>query len=73
MLLTVDINEVALDVYYDCLATRDPLGTGNSPTSFEVDFISIETLCDTVNLLSVLSEDVLMDIEQEVINFESEK
>tara|TARA_B110000908_G_scaffold7720_1_gene9627 strand:+ start:410 stop:604 length:195 start_codon:yes stop_codon:yes gene_type:complete len=62
-----------LDVYYDCLRTTDPLSTGDSPTSYEVDFISIETLSDTVNMLSILSEDALMDIERQVIDVEGQK
>jgi hypothetical protein len=73
MLLTVKVNGVKLDVYYDCLRTTDPLSTGDSPDCFEVDFISIETLSDTANMLSIISEEVLMDIEQAIKNLESEK
>lgn len=73
MLYQTKIKGISLDVYYKCLKTSDPLGTGDSPTSYEVDLISIETLNDTVNMLSIISEDVLIDIEQQIINFESEK
>lgn len=73
MLLTVEVNDISLDVYYTCLITKDPLATSDSPTSYEVDFISIETLSDPVNMLSILSEGVLMDIEQQIIDVESEK
>tara|TARA_R110000822_G_scaffold44462_8_gene119243 strand:+ start:1635 stop:1856 length:222 start_codon:yes stop_codon:yes gene_type:complete len=73
MLLTVKVNGVKLDVYYTCQKTDDSYGTGDSPTQYEIDFNSIETLTDTANMLSIISEEVLMDIEQAVINFESEK
>jgi len=73
MLLTMDINKIDLDVYYNCLTTTDPLATGDSPTCFEVDLIGVETLYDAVDVTSLLSEDVLMQIEQKIINFESER
>jgi len=73
MLYTTKVNNVHFDCYYDCLRITDGYGTGDSPTLYEIDFNSIETAGDTVNLMSVLSEDVLSTIEDEVVAHEASK
>lgn len=71
MLHTTEIHGVKLDVYYDCLKTTDGYGTGDSPTLYEIEFNSIETQGDSVCLISILSDSVLDEIEEEIIRFES--
>ena len=73
MLYTTKVNNVNFDCYYDCLRTSDGYGTGDSPTLYEIDFNSIETAGDSVNLMSVLSEDVLSILEDEVVYYEASK
>tara|TARA_R110000787_G_scaffold284738_1_gene398838 strand:- start:25750 stop:25971 length:222 start_codon:yes stop_codon:yes gene_type:complete len=73
MLYETAINNVKLDVYYDCLKTTDGYSTGDSPTQYEIDFNSIETASDSQNLMSILSEDILMILETEIIAYEASK
>ena len=73
MLYTTEIHGVKLDVYYDCLKTTDGYGTGDSPTLYEIEFNSIETANDSYNLMSVLSDDVLDTLEDEIIAYEASK
>ena len=73
MLYTTKVNNVNFDCYYDCLKTTDGYGTGDSPTLYEIDFNSIETAGDTVNLISVLSDDVISLLEDEIIAYEASK
>jgi len=73
MLYTTKVNGIALDIYYDCITTTDGYGTGDSPTLYEIEFNSIETQNDSVCLISILSESVLNEIEEEIIRFESGK
>tara|TARA_B110000902_G_scaffold248174_1_gene305045 strand:- start:91 stop:312 length:222 start_codon:yes stop_codon:yes gene_type:complete len=73
MLYEAAINNIKLDIYYDCLKTSDGYATGDSPTSYEIDFNSIETAGDSQNLMSILSEDILMILETEIIAYEASK
>ncbi len=73
MLYTTKINNVNFDCYYDSLKTTDGYGTGDSPTIYEIDFNSIETAGDTVNIMSVLSDNVLALLEDEIIAYEASK
>ena len=73
MLYTTKVNNVHFDCYYDCLKTTDGYGTGDSPTLYEIDFNSIETANDSYNLMSVLSDDVLSVLENQIIAYEASK
>jgi len=73
MLYTTKVNNVNFDCYYDCLKTTDGYGTGDSPTLYEIDFNSIETAGDSYNLMSVLSDDVLSELENQIIAYEASK
>ena len=73
MLYTTKVNNVHFDCYYDCLRTTDGYGTGDSPTLYEIEFNSIETANDSYNLWSVLSQDVLDKLVDEIIAYEASK
>lgn len=71
-LQTVEIYGVKLDVYYEIMKERDPYGTGDSPTSYEIDIESIETVGDTQDITNILPESVIELIQQKLVELESE-
>ena len=71
-LQTVDIYGVSLDVYYEITKERDPYGTGDSPTMYEIIIESIETTSDTQDLTELLTERVIELISKRIIELESE-
>jgi len=70
MLYQTKIDNVELDVYYDILKTPCKNEAGQRQTVYDIDFNSIETTGDTVNLMSIMSEHILMMIETEIIDYE---
>lgn len=67
----ININGIDLDVYYNCQKCRDAYGTGDSPTLYDIDITSINLGGDPTNISSILSDSVLNDIEQQIIDIES--
>ena len=67
MLNTVTVKGVDFDVYYDLYIERDMYGTGDSPTGYTIDIMSIELATDTKDIQEVLAEDVLCKIEDQLI------
>lgn len=70
-LRTVTIKGVELDVFYEYSSERDPYGTGDSPTAHYVDIRAVETTSDAIDIVDLLSAEVLNEIEQELINIEA--
>lgn len=68
---TVEIRGVQFDVYYDCTVERDPYGTGDSPTEYQIDIISIEAGADTQDLQDVLGNNIVDEIIEELIKVEA--
>ena len=69
---SVKVYGIEFDVYYDCNTERDPYGTGDSPTSHDIDIISIEAGADTQDLQDVLANSVIEKIIEQIIEIESE-
>lgn len=69
-LRTIKIRGIELDVFYEFSSERDPLGTGDSPTAHYVEVRSVETNTDVIDIVDLLSADVLDEIEQELIRIE---
>lgn len=69
-LRTITVKGVELDVFYEYSSERDPLGTGDSPTAHYVEIRAVETTSDAIDIVDLLSNDVLNEIEQEIINIE---
>ena len=65
------INGIDLTVYYTCEFERDPYGTGDSPDVYNIDITEVEVADSTVNILSLLPDSVISDIEDEIIDMET--
>ena len=70
-LITTKIQGIELDVYYSYESENDPYGTGDSPTTHYVEIIAIEPADSTVNITDILSDRVIEQIEQEIIEEEA--
>lgn len=68
---TITINGIDLDVYYSHESEKDPFGTGDSPTLHYVDIQAVELASEPTDISSILAESVLDDIEQQIIDIES--
>lgn len=71
MLQTIEVLGVEFDVYYECEVEHDPYGTGDSPTSYNIEIISIEAGTDTQDLHDLLSKFVIENITEQLINIEA--
>ena len=67
----VEVLGVLFDVYYNCQIENDPYGTGDSPTSYDITIVSIETAGDTQDLQEVLANYVIEQIIEKLIKVES--
>lgn len=70
---TIKINNIPLDVYYTCTSCRDSCGTGDSPTTYEVLIYGVESTTSADNIMTLLSDDVMQEIENKIIALEAEK
>ena len=70
-LMTTTIMGIELDVYYGYESERDPYGTGDSPTAHYVEILSVEATDSTVNIQELLSDWMLEQIEQDIIDEEA--
>ena len=55
-LATVTINDIEFDAYYEVDITRDMYGTGDSPTSIDVNILELSLLRDATNLIDIIDE-----------------
>jgi hypothetical protein len=69
-LQTIQVCGVDLDVYYDCTITRDPYGTGDSPTEYEVDIQAVEVAGDTQDIQDILADRFIEYIIETIIQIE---
>lgn len=69
--MTTKINGIELDVYYSYESEDDPYGTGDSPTAHYVEIIAIEPADSTIDITDILSDRVIEQIEQEIIEEEA--
>ena len=65
-LATIHLNGITLDAYYEITITKDPFGTGDSPTEYDVNLIEISTPSDAQNLIE-LFHDYWLEIAQDQI------
>jgi hypothetical protein len=67
----------SVDFSYTCEKCLDPYGTGDSPTSYEVnvtlDSVTLQSDSEGVELLDFLDEDTLERIEQGCIEYAIEE
>ena len=70
-LVTVEVLGVEFDVYYECEIEHDPLGTGDSPTEYNIQIIAIEADTDTQDLQEVLASFVIEKIIEQLIKLEA--
>lgn len=68
---TIKINGINIDVYYEINVETDPNGIGDRKPKYAVDINSVELVTDTVNIYSLLAEDVLIEIDNKIIEIES--
>lgn len=65
-LTQVTVEGIDFDVYYTAEVTKDPYGTGDSPTSISIDIHEIELAGSAIDLTTVLSSWVYDLIEDKV-------
>ena len=70
-LMKTKIQGIELDVYYSYESENDPYGTGDSPTAHYVEIIAIEPADSTIDITDILSDRVIEQIEQEIIEEEA--
>ena len=70
-LRTIEVKGVEFDVFYEFSSERDPLGTGDSPTAYHVEIKSIETICDSIDIIDYLAEWVIQSIYEQIIEIEA--
>lgn len=67
----------SVEFSYTCKVERDPYGTGDSPTSYEVDVtldsVTLQTDKEGVELLEFLCDATLECIEQDCIEYAIEE
>ena len=64
----VTVRKVTFDVTYDYYEELDPLGTGDSPTSYTVDIGKIEIA--GMDVTDMIHQSVVDEIEEELIEIE---
>lgn len=67
---TIDLHGIELDVYADVTFEKDPYGTGDSPESVSVDINEVELAGSAVNILDLLSDNVVEHIGRLVVKEE---
>ena len=65
-LYTVKVYGIELDVYADVEIEKDPKGTGDSPTETYIDIIAIEPAGLALDITTLLSDDVMEKIGQQI-------
>lgn len=68
--LDLTVEGVELTAFYTIETEDDPYGTGDSPTSYEVDIFHVEARDSTINILDLLAEHILEEIENQIIQDE---
>lgn len=69
-LATIHLNGIRLDAYYQITITQDPLGTGNSPTEYDVELLEISTFSDVQNLIELIHEYWLEKAREQIVEIE---
>lgn len=62
--ITMKLENVSLDVYYDAEVCKEAFGAGTT-TTVEVDIHSVDIA--GVNIYNLLSEDILLRIDEKII------
>lgn len=65
-LYTVKVYGIELDVYANVEIEKDPKGTGDSPTETYIDIIAIEPAGLALDITTLLSDDVMEKIGQQI-------
>lgn len=68
---TLKVHNITFHVYYDCEIEKDPYGTGDSPTKYQVEIIAIEVGEDTQNVYDILPNAIIEDITEQIIQIEA--
>ena len=68
---TLKVSGITFDVYYECEIEQDPLGTGDSPTSYSIEITDIEIGTDTQNVLDILPNSIIEDMIDQLIQIEA--
>ncbi len=72
-LQTITVLDINFDVYYSVEVQRDPYGTGDSPTNYDIDIDEVSLQGDVTNLIECLSSYVIDTIYDELLEIESNK
>ena len=56
--ITIEYKGIKLDCYVNVTVTRDPLGTGDSPTEYDVDYDYINLHDDDIDIYALLENDI---------------
>lgn len=69
-LATIYLNGIRLDAYYQITITKDPFGTGDSPTEYDVDLLEISIPSDAQNLIELIHDYWLDKAREQIVDIE---
>jgi len=64
------VDDFELFVTYVVEMETDPLGTGDSPTSWTVEITRIETTCNNVDIMEHLNRATIEDLTEQILEQE---
>jgi hypothetical protein len=68
---TLEVHNITFHVYYDCKIEKDPYGTGDSPTEYQVNIMTVEIGEDTQNVYEILPNVIIEKITEQLIQIEA--
>ena len=68
---TLEVQNITFHVYYDCEIEKDPCGTGDSPTKYYIEILSIEIGEDTQNVYDILPNVIIEKLTEQLIQIEA--
>lgn len=69
----ITVLDIDFYVYYSVEIQKDPYGTGDSPTSYDIDINEVSLPGDVTNLIECLSSYVIDTIYDKLLEIESNK
>ena len=68
---TLEVHNITFHVYYDCEIEKDPFGTGDSPTEYQVNITTIEIGEDAQNVYDILPNVIIEELTEQIIQIEA--
>jgi hypothetical protein len=69
-LATVELNGMKFDAYYEVDVTKDPYGTGDSPTQIDISIGEISLPNNATNLIEIMDSYWIEDAKEQLAEIE---